>query len=119
MGERRWLLRLCMLTVVCAVMIGAVLMFSLQGSSIGALQSRIESHKSELTGMRMALIGLVAYAWPRLLQYAQRSGRISKQRRTELMSLRWRMVGWLLVIELLLGQNLIWRVLQVLDWSGA
>ena len=108
-----------MLTVVCAVMIGAVLMVSLQGSSIGALQSRILSYKSELTVMRLAMIGLIAFAWPRFLQYAHRSGRISKDCSSELMSLRWRVVGWLLVIELLLGQNLIWRVPQILDWSGA
>ena len=119
MDERRWLLRLCMLTVVCAVMIGAVLMISLQGSSIGALQSSIDAHKSELTGMRLAVIGLIAFAWPRLLQYAHRSGRVSKERSTELMSLRWRVVGWLLVIELLLGQNLVWRLLQTFDWAGA
>jgi len=119
MGERRWLLRLCILTVVCAVMIGAVLMVSLQGSSIGALQSSVDNYKSELAGMRLAAIGLIAFAWPSLVQYARRSGRISKDRSTELTSLRWRVVGWLLVIELLLGQNLLWRLLQALDWSGA
>ena len=83
------------------------------------MQSSIDSYKLELTGMRLAVIGLIAFAWPKLLQYAHRLGRISKDRSTELTSLRWRVVGWLLVIELLLGQNLVWRLLQALDWGGA
>ena len=119
MGERRWFLRLSMLTVVLAIMITGVLMVSLQGSGIAALHSSIDSYKSEFMWMRLIAIGLIALAWPRLLQYARRSGRISKEHSAELTSQRWRIIGWLLVIELLLGQNLVWRLLQTLGWSGA
>ncbi len=65
------------------------------------------------------VIGLIAYAWPKVIQYAQISGRISNERGTELESLRWRIVVWLLIIELLVGQNLIGRLLSTMDGAGA
>ena len=107
-----------MLTIVLALTIGTVLMYALKISSVVAVQSSIDSYKPFLTGLRLFLIGLIAYAWPKLIQYAQQSGRISKERRTQLSSLRWRTVGWLLIIELLLGQNLVGRLLRAMDWAG-
>ncbi len=118
MRNRRWFLRLTMLTIVLALTIGTFLMHTIQISSVVAIQSSIESYKPFVTGVRLVIIGLIAYAWPKVIQYAQQSGRISKERRTQLLSLRWRMVGWLLIIELVLGQNLVGRVLTALNWAG-
>ncbi len=118
MRNRRWFLRLTMLTIVLALTIGTVLMHTIQISSVVAVQSSIESYKPFVTGLRLAVIGLIAYAWPKLIQYAHQSGRISKERRTQLSSLRWRTVGWLLIIELLLGQNLVGHLLRAMDWAG-
>ncbi len=107
-----------MLTIALAITIGTVLMHTIQISSVLAVQSSIDSYKPLLTGLRFIVIGLIAYAWPKLIQYAQQSGRISQERGTQLLSLRWRMVGWLLIIELVLGQNLVGRVLTAMDWAG-
>ena len=117
MGKRRWFLRLTILAIVLALTIGAVLTSALQSSTVVAVQSSIDSYRSVLTGLRVAVISLIAYFWPNLIQYAEQSGRISTEVGTELKSLRWRIVGWLLVIELLLGQNLVWRLLQALPWT--
>ena len=65
------------------------------------------------------VIGLIACAWPKLIQYAQHSGRISKERGTELESLRWRIVLWLLIIELLVGQNLVGRLFSTMHGASA
>ncbi len=107
-----------MLTIVLALTIGTVLMHTIQISSVVAVQSSIESYKPFVTGLRLVVIGLIAYAWPKVIQYAQQSGRTSKERGRKLFSLRWRMVGWLLIIELVLGQNLVGRVLTAMDWAG-
>ena len=115
--HRRWFLRLTILAIVLALTIGTVLMYALQISSVLAVQSSIESYKPILTGLRLMVTGLIAYAWPKLIQYAQQSGRISKERRTQLLAQRWRMVGWLLIIELLLGQNLVGHVLTAMHWA--
>ena len=44
--------------------------------------------------------------WPRLVYLAHQSRPDRREKRDSLLALRWRVVGWLLVIELMLGQNL-------------
>ena len=116
MAKRPWFLRLCVLTIVSAIMIGAVLIVSLQSTSLELLQSSIGDYRTKMTAIRLMIIGLVAVIWPKLVQHSERSGAISIERSTELTNLRWRIISWLLVIELLLGQNLIWHVSQT--WDG-
>ena len=119
MVKRAWLLRLCVLTIVAAIMIGAVLMVSLKSTSLESLQSSIADTRTQTTAIRLTIIGLIALIWPKLVQHTERSGAISIERSAELRDLRWRIISWLLVIELLLGQNLIWRVFQIWDGGGA
>ena len=107
-----------MLTIVLALTISTFLMHAIQISSVVAVQSSIESYKPFVMGLRLVIIGLIAYAWPKVIQYAQQSGRISKERRIQLLSLRWRTVGWLLIIELVLGQNLVGHLLTAMNWPG-
>ena len=114
-GKRRWFLRLTVLTVAFALTIGAVLTHALQSSTLVALQSSVDSYSSILTGLRLTVIGLISLSWPRLIQYAQHSGRISNEHGIELSSLRWRIIGWLLVIEMVLGQNVVGHFLTALD----
>jgi hypothetical protein len=118
MCRRRWFLRLTILSVALSLIVGVVLMHALQISAMAAVQSSINSYKPFLTGLRLVVIGLIACAWPRLVQYAYQSGRISETRRTWLSSLRWRTVGWMLMIEWVLGQNLVGHLKTALDWTG-
>jgi hypothetical protein len=118
MCRRRWFLRLTILSVALSLIVGVVLMHALQISAMAAVQSSINSYKPLLTGLRLVVIGLIAYAWPKLIQYGHQSGRISERHRTWLSSLRWRTVGWMLIIELVLGQNLVGQLNTVLDWTG-
>ena len=117
--HRRWFLRLTILAIVLALTVSAVLMQAFQISSVVTVQSTINSYTPYSAGLRFVVIGLIAYAWPKLIQYAQHSGRIGKERGTELESLRWRIVLWLLIIELLVGQNLVGRLLSTTDGAGA
>ena len=118
MAKRPWFLRLCLLTIVSAIMIGAVLMVSLKSTSLESLQSSIDDYRTKMTAIRLVIIGLIALIWPKLVHYSERSGAISIERSIELKHLRWRIISWLLVIELLLGQNLIWQVSQIGDGRG-
>ena len=119
MRKRRWFLRLCVLTIVSAITIGAALMISLQSTSPESLQTSIDEYRTKMTVVRLMIIGLIALIWPKLVRFTELTGAISIERSAELRELRWRIVGWLLLIELLLGQNLIWRLLQTMDGSGA
>ena len=119
MRHRRWFLRLTILAIVLALTVSTVLMQALQISSVVVVQSVINSYTPYLAGLRLMVIGLIAYAWPKLIQYARHSGRISKERGTELKLMRWRIVVWLLIIELLVGQDLVGRLLGTMDGAGA
>ena len=116
--HRRWFLKLAIVTVALAISIGSVLMYALTLSTAAAVQSSIDSYAPYLSGLRLLIIALIAYAWPRLIRYAQHSGRISTDVETQLQSLRWRMVSWLLIIELLLGHNLVGRLLSPMGGAG-
>ena len=118
MRHRRWFLKLAIVTVALAISIGAVLMYALTLSTAVAVQSSIDSYTPYLSGLRLLVIGLIAYAWPKIVQYAQRSGRISTEGETQLQELRWRMVSWLLIIELLLGHNLVGRFLSAMGGAS-
>ncbi len=116
--HRRWFLKLALLTVVLALIVGSVLMYALQASTVATVQLLIDSYTPYLTGLRFLAIALIAYAWPRLIRYAQHSGRISTDLETQIQSLRWRMVSWLLIIELLVGQNLVGRLPNAMGGAG-
>ena len=119
MRHRRWLLRLTILAIVLALIISTVLMHALKISSVVSVQSIINSYTPYLAGLRLMVIALIACAWPKLIQYGQHSGRVSRERGTELESLRWRIVLWLLIIELLVGQNLVGRLFSTMDGGSA
>lgn len=117
--QRRWFLRLTLLTIMLTLPVAAMLLHALEISSLTAVQSSINGYKPALTVIRLTVIGLIAFGWPRLIQYAHQKGQISTTRKTQLSTLRWRAVGWLLIIELLLGQNLVGRLLTALDGGAA
>jgi len=106
---RRGLLGLSVLAVVLAAGVGAVLWQAVELSSMAQVAARVDGLKLVATGVRLALIGLVAALWPWLIGLAHRAGRIGEQQRDDLLAQRWRLVGWLLVIELVLGQDLVGR----------
>lgn len=61
------------------------------------------------------MIGLVATLHGRPLLERFIDGDVSMRSVARLLSLRWRIVTWLVVIELMLGQNLLGRFLAALQ----
>jgi len=116
--RRRWFLMLTLLAFGLALCIGAFLWQSMQTSSVVAIQTRIDVLKPMLTTIRFLLIGLVALLWPALTNVLHRWGRVDEVEEAQLLSLRWRIVTWLVVIELMLGQNLLGRLLTALQGTS-
>ena len=106
---RSGLLGLSVLAVVLAAGIGVLLWQAVELSSMAQVAARVDELKPIARGIRLALIGLVAALWPWLIGLANRAGRIGEQQRDDLLAQRWRLLGWLLVIELVLGQDLLGR----------
>ena len=116
--RRRWFVMLTLLAFGLALGIGAFLWQSVQTSSVVAIQTRIDVLKPMLTTIRFLLIGLVALLWPALTNVLHRRGRVDEAEEAQLLSMRWRIVSWLIVIELMLGQNLLSRFMSALHGAS-
>ena len=116
--RRRWFVMLTLLAFGLALGIGAFLWYSVQTSSVAAIQTRIDAMKPVLTIIRFLLIGLVALLWPALTNVLHRWGSVDEAGSARLLSLRWRIVTWLVVIELMLGQNLLSRFMSALQGAS-
>ena len=115
--HRRWFLLLTLLAFALALVAGGTLWHSIETSSVVAMQTRIDAMKPVFTGIRVFLIALVAVVWPFVTNNLHIRGRINKAQATTMFALRWRIVTWLVVIELVLGQNLLSQVLAMLEGS--
>ena len=116
--RRRWFVLLTLLACGLALGIGALLWQSVQTSSVAAIQSRIDVMRPVFTAIRFLVVGLVAVSWPAIARGLQRWGRVDEAGAAQLLSLRWRIVIWLIVIELMLGQNLLGRFLTTLQGTS-
>ncbi len=117
--RRRWFLLLTLLAFGLALGVGGMLWYSVQASSVLAVQTRIQALKPMLTAIRVSLIALVAIAWPWVMNGLHRWGRLDAAQVATLLALRWRIVTWLIVIELILGQNLLGQLMAALHEGRA
>ena len=116
---RRWFVLLTLLAFALALAAGALLWQAVETSSVSAMQIRVEALKPVFTGIRLLLIAVVALVWPVVTQHLYRAGRINVAQATAMKALRWRIVTWLMVIELVLGQNLLGQVLALMQGDVA
>ena len=117
--RRRWFFLLTLLAFALALFAGGILWHSVETSSVNEIQARVDAMKPVFTGIRLFLIALVAVAWPFVTNNLHRWGRIDKAQAITMLALHWRIVTWLVVIELVLGQNLLGQVLALLQGSSA
>ena len=109
--RRRGRLGLSLLALVLTIGVGAWLWQAVELSSLSEVSEQVARLKPVASALRLTLIGLAAALWPRLVELAYRYpyGPSDESMRENLLAQRWRVVGWLLVIELVLGQNLLGR----------
>ena len=117
--RRYWFLLLTLLAFALALFAGGILWHSVETSSISEIQTWVDTIKPVFTGIRLFLIAGMAMAWPYLVDGLHRWGRIDEVQATTLRALRWRIFTWFVVIELVLGQNLLGQVFTVLQGSRA
>ena len=117
--RRRGFLLLTLLAFALALGTGGLLWQSVESSSVSEVRTRIDALKPVFDGFRLGLISLLAMSWPFLVKGLHRWGRIDEAQTMTLLALRWRIVTWLVVIELVLGQNLLGQVVAVLQEGRA
>ena len=116
---RRWLGRLSVLAAGLAVVAGGVLWPLAGTSSLADLGDAVERLRPVASATRLGLIAFLALAWPRIIESAERHGWLDQAGRVALVGERWRVAGWLLLLELLLGQGLLGRFLAALGAGPA
>jgi hypothetical protein len=110
--RRRWFVGLSILAVVLIFAVGALLWQAAELSSLSAVSEQVSRLKPFAGAIRLLLIGMLAVFWSRLVDLATRYGRIDATDRSQLHALRWRMIIWLLIIELMIGQDLFGQFLS-------
>jgi hypothetical protein len=116
---RRWTHALTLLAFALALAIGGLLWQAVETASVVAIQGKVAAVKPVFTILRLSLIAVIALQWPMLIRIFHRWRRIDDARRAELFAVRWRIVAWLVVIELMLGQNLLGYVISALQGTLA
>lgn len=88
-----------------ALLVGVFLWDGIHAQSVQAIRSRIDHWRPILTGIRWTLIGLLALCWPQLCRWWVQAQDLKSRNAQRIAALRWRIVGWLVAIELILGQG--------------
>ena len=107
--RRRWFVGLSLLAVALIFAVGALLWQAAELSSLSAVSDQVARLKPFGGAIRLLLIAVLAVFWPRLVDLAVRSEQVDVTERFRLYALRWRVVAWLLIIELMIGQDLFGR----------
>jgi hypothetical protein len=110
--RRRWFVGLLLLAVGLIFAVGALLWQAAELSSLPVVSEEVARLKPFAGVIRLLLIAMLAAFWPRLVDLAVRSGRIDATDRSRLLALRWRVIIWLSIIELMIGQDLFGQFLS-------
>ncbi len=116
--RRPWFLALSLGAAIGVLAVGLALWEAVGLSSLSTVSERVAAARPFAGAVRFALIGVLALAWSRLPALWTGATGNDDRTRARWSALRWRVVGWLLVIELVLGQNLIGRFLLAVTGSA-
>jgi hypothetical protein len=117
--RKSWFVGLSLLALALVLAVGALLWQAVELTSLAAVSERIEGIKPVAGAVRLLLIGLLALFWQRLVDLVAHARNANDCTRTHWLALRWRVTGWLLVIELVLGQDLLGRFLSAVSGVAA
>ncbi len=109
--RHRWFVLLSLLALVLSAGIGMLLWQRVQTSSLEDVATEVEHFTTVMTLLRLGLIAGVAVFWRPIIRVI--AGRQCATPHAHLIAWRWRMLGWWVVLELILGQELLNRFLAV------
>jgi len=97
-----------------ALVVGFFLWDGIQTQSVQAIRSHIDHWQPILTGIRWSLIGTLALCWPQLCRWWVQARDLNSHNAQRIAALRWRIVGWLVAIELILGQGALIKAISII-----
>lgn len=113
-NNRRWSIGLSLLAIGLTFGTGVILWHVMEDSSLTVIIEQVSQLKPIAGTFRLLLIGALAALWPNLVDLMHYCKRIDSAEQSELLTLRWRVVTWLLIVELMMGQDLLNRSITLL-----
>ena len=105
--SRRSFCLLSLAALMLTFMLGLILWQVLTTQSILSVQQTLDTWRPCLTALRCLLIAAVFLGWPWISRYLIVHKKRSEPRVKQLSGYRWRLLRWLIILELILGQNLV------------
>jgi hypothetical protein len=105
---------LTLLFLVLALTAGWHLLEVASTEGLTRIETTWAAWESFLAVWRLGLIAAIAFFWSPILRALIRAGRLEPERYAALKALRWRVVGWLIVLELILVRGVLMDFLSTL-----
>lgn len=112
-AKRKGFLIATLVAGLLTALVGYLLMHRFQTESVLSIQQSIDTWRIALTVCRWTVIALVALGWKVGVAHFAKTGKINSGQAEQLHRYRWRAVIWLVILELVLGQGLVVRLLGV------
>jgi hypothetical protein len=112
-AKRKGFLTATLVAALLTALVGYWLMHRLQTDSVQSIQQSIDNWRLTLTLCRWTVIALVAFGWKVGAEHLAKTGRIHSAQADQLHQYRWRTVTWLVILELVLGQGLVVKFLDI------
>lgn len=114
LSNRKGLLLFSLTASLLALFTGLFLWDGIQTHSIQNIRNHLDHWQPLLTAIRWTVIGGLGLGWPQLCRWWVRARKLSHLEAQQLEMLRWRIVGWLVAIELILGQGVLIEAMSVM-----
>jgi hypothetical protein len=111
----RGLLGLGLMLLTVFLIAAFVALFWAQFETLNTIEQRLEAASPWLTALRITLITVTVAAWPHLVTWFV----TDPAKREALLRARWRLAGWLVILEITLGQGLVAAFIASLVSLGA
>ena len=119
LSKRKGLLLLSLTATLLSLFTGLFLWDGIQTHSIQSIRNHLDHWQPLLTAIRWTSIGGLALGWSQLCRWWVRARKLSHLEAHQLLTLRWRIVGWLVVIELILGQGVFIKAISMMTGQTA
>ena len=98
--------------------VGYLLMVRLQTDSVQSIQQNLDSWRITLTLCRWTVIALVAFSWHYAVLRFAAASKLSAVQAEHLHGMRWRAFTWLILLELVLGQGMVVKFLDLITGTN-
>lgn len=105
--KRRWTFALTFLMAAVVLFAGLLLSHLTSRVALDGIAERISACRELASAVRLVGIAVLAFMWPNLVR---RLVPTNDTRFDQLQAPRWRVTGWLLILEIVLGQNILGRL---------